>query len=168
MNEVAEAAGVTKPVLYQHFPSKRELYLELLSDVGTHLTSRITEASRAAPGPRERTVAGLEAYFTHVYENEAAFRLLFGSGARRDEEFASAVRAVEADIASNVAALLTSSIDEDRRQLLAHGIIGLAEGVCRHWLAGDNRDSLDLDPTELAEQVGELLWGGLRDLGRTS
>src|SRR5437764_485619 len=34
MAEVAQAAGVTKPVLYQHFGSKRELYLELLDDVG--------------------------------------------------------------------------------------------------------------------------------------
>ena len=37
MDDVAEAAGVTKPVLYQHFGSKRELYLELLDDVGRQL-----------------------------------------------------------------------------------------------------------------------------------
>ena len=34
MNDVAEAAGVTKPVLYQHFSSKRELFIELLADIG--------------------------------------------------------------------------------------------------------------------------------------
>jgi AcrR family transcriptional regulator len=37
MHEIAEAAGVTKPVLYQHFSSKRELYLELLDDVAGRL-----------------------------------------------------------------------------------------------------------------------------------
>src|SRR5687768_4632909 len=41
MNDLAEAAGVTKPVLYQHFGSKRELYLELLDDVGTRLRTAI-------------------------------------------------------------------------------------------------------------------------------
>ena len=41
MEEVAEAAGVTKPVLYQHFGSKRELYLELLEDVGGQMMAAV-------------------------------------------------------------------------------------------------------------------------------
>ena len=48
MNDVAEAAGVTKPVLYQHFASKRQLYLELLEDVGTRLGQVIEDATSSA------------------------------------------------------------------------------------------------------------------------
>ena len=46
MNDVAVAAGVTKPVLYQHFPSKQSLYVELLSDVGAQLDAAIVEGVR--------------------------------------------------------------------------------------------------------------------------
>jgi len=51
MEEVADAAGVTKPVLYQHFGSKRELYLELLDDVGGRLMATISAAVNAG-GPK--------------------------------------------------------------------------------------------------------------------
>ena len=65
MNDVADAAGVTKPVLYQHFPSKRALYLELLRSVGDRLMHEIAEAT-AGSGPREQVEQGLRAYFRFV------------------------------------------------------------------------------------------------------
>src|SRR5215831_7846797 len=77
MNEIAEAAGVTKPVLYQHFRSKRELYLELLEDVGGRLRDSIGKATSEAPNPREQVRAGFLAYFTFVAEQRTAFQLLF-------------------------------------------------------------------------------------------
>ena len=55
MDEIAEAAGVTKPVLYQHFPSKRSLYVELLTDTGDQLLAgadRRDAERRAGPRPR--------------------------------------------------------------------------------------------------------------------
>jgi AcrR family transcriptional regulator len=48
MDEIAEAAGVTKPVLYQHFPSKRALYVELLEETGRQLLSTLAEATALA------------------------------------------------------------------------------------------------------------------------
>src|SRR6476646_7442621 len=94
MNDIAEAAGVTKPVLYQHFRSKRALYLELLEDVGGRLQDAIEKAVSEADGPREQVTAGFTAYFHFVADQTTAFQLLFGGGARRDEEFADAVRLV--------------------------------------------------------------------------
>src|SRR5262245_51686136 len=88
MNDVAEAAGVTKPVLYQHFASKRELYLALLGEVGARLMEAITAATSQAASPRDQVTDGFAAYFRWVADDHAAFTLLFGSGARRDEEFA--------------------------------------------------------------------------------
>src|SRR2546421_12093092 len=92
MEDVADAAGVTKPVLYQHFGSKRELYLELLDDVGGRLMETISAAVAAAHGPRQQVHAGFLAYFRFVADHESASQLLFGSGARRDDEFADAGR----------------------------------------------------------------------------
>jgi AcrR family transcriptional regulator len=159
MNDLAEAAGVTKPVLYQHFRSKRALYLELLEDVGGRLREEIDKATTAAETPREQVHAGFLAYFRFVAEQQLAFQLLFGGGARRDEEFADAVRSVELSIADSIAALIVvEGLDDDRRRLLAHGIVGLAEGTSRHWLATGMAGSADV----LAEQVAGLAWAGLR------
>jgi AcrR family transcriptional regulator len=133
-------------VLYQHFRSKRALYLELLEDVGEQLRDAIDKATTRA-------------YFEFVAGQQLAFQLLFGGGARRDEEFADAVRRVEVSIADSIAALIVvDGLDEARRRLLAHGIVGLAEGTSRHWLANGMNGSADL----LAEQVAALAWAGLR------
>src|SRR3546814_14019983 len=100
MNDVAVAAGVTKPVLYQHFRSKRDLYREVLTDVGALLLDEITKATAAATTPHEQVEIGFRAYFRFVAANEAAFRVLFGGGTRRDEEFAAHVAPVEMGRAS--------------------------------------------------------------------
>lgn len=162
MNDVAEAAGVTKPVLYQHFASKRQLYLELLEDVGARLGQVIQEATSSAGGPHQQVEKGFAAYFRFVHENRSAYQLLFGGGSRRDVEFAEAVRRVEDHIAESVAALIEADVDPVHRQTLAYGLVGMAEGTSRFWVAED----LDLDPDVLARQVADLAWAGLRGIHR--
>lgn len=163
MDQVAEAAGVTKPVLYQHFKSKRGLYLEVLDDVGHRLLEEIGRATTAAVGPRQQVEAGFHAYFCFVAGNESAFRLLFGGGARRggiaDQELASAGRGVEDAIVEAIAPLINAGIDDAHRVLLAHGIVGLAEATCRWWLAEGRGE---LGPEDLSRRTAELAWGGLR------
>jgi AcrR family transcriptional regulator len=161
MNDLAEAAGVTKPVLYQHFGSKRELYLELLEDVGDRLREEIGKATSEAGTPREQVQRGFAAYFRFVADHEAAFQVLFGGGTRRDEEFAAHALRVEASIADGIAPLIdVPGLDDATRRLLAHGIVGLAEAASRHWLREDH----DADPEELASRVADLAWAGLRGL----
>src|SRR5262245_62990314 len=75
MNEVAEAAGVTKPVLYQHFASKRELYLALLHEEGARLLNAIAKATASAATPRAQVEQGFAAYFQWVAEDREAFLL---------------------------------------------------------------------------------------------
>jgi AcrR family transcriptional regulator len=162
MDDIADAAGVTKPVLYQHFPSKRDLYLELLEDVGRQLLEAITTATSEATTPRRQVEAGFTAYFSFVADNVSAFRLLFGSGARRDEEFDAAVTRVTDAIGDAIAGLIEADIDADHRRLLAAGIVGLAESACRHWV----RHDLDLTPDLLARRIADLAYAGLRGVHR--
>jgi AcrR family transcriptional regulator len=164
MDDLAEAAGVTKPVLYQHFRSKRELYLELLDDVGNRLLEAIGKATAAAGGPRQQVENGFSAYFRFVYENESAFRVLFvGSGRDgNDRGIIDAVRRVEDAIADAIATLIEADIDDEHRHLLAQGIVGLAESTSRYWLRHGRRE----DPEVLARRLADLAWAGLRSVHR--
>jgi AcrR family transcriptional regulator len=168
MEDVAEAAGVTKPVLYQHFSSKRELYQALLDDVGSRLVDEVTGAVRGAAGPRAQVEAGFSAYFSFVALQSHSFRLLFGGGgARRDEEFADSVRQVEDRMATAIADLIEADLAPDHRRMVGYGIVGLAEVTSRQWMAiRDADDSAPpVNPEEaarMAARIADLAWGGLR------
>lgn len=162
MNDVAEAAGVTKPVLYQHFESKRELFQALLDDVGAQMTGAIRAATAAEMGGKERTVRGFQAYFRWVHEHRDAFTVLFGGGSRQDPEFARAIREVTAQAAEAIAPLIDAGIDPEHRQMLAHAIVGISEGASR-WLVEHGGD---FDPDLVAERISGLAWAGLRGLAQ--
>src|SRR5205807_4307666 len=127
----------------EHFGPKRELYLELLEDVGGQMMAAVAKAVASARNPHQQVEAGFGAYFRFVEAHEHAFKLLFGGGARRDEEFADAVARVESSIAEELARLIEADIDTDHRRLLAFGLIGQAESASRHWIA--NGRDIDVD-----------------------
>ncbi|HEY3485357.1 MAG TPA: helix-turn-helix domain-containing protein, partial [Ilumatobacteraceae bacterium] len=131
MNDIAEAAGVTKPVLYQHFESKRELYRAVMEEVGNRLLSSIAKATADAPDGKSQTERGFQAYFRWVANDHDAFMLLFGGGVRRDDEFRDAIRRITDDAAAAIAPLIAVDIDDEQRRTLAHALIGLAEGASR-------------------------------------
>jgi AcrR family transcriptional regulator len=159
MSDIAEAAGVTKPVLYQHFASKRELYAHLLSEVGSQLQEAITKAVAAANSPREMVENGFAAYFQFVDSHRDAFQLFYASGSWRDEEFSALVHEVENSIAEQVAGLIEiEGLSEEQRRLLGHGIVGMIEGASTHWLSS----RASADPAELTRQLADLAWRGLR------
>ena len=135
MDDIAEAAGVTKPLLYQHFASKRALYLELLDSVSHTMLEAIGKAIAAAGGPRQQVEGGFAAYFHLVVTHADAFHLLFGSDVPNDPELSRAVRKVEDSIAESIDVLIDAGLDEDHRRLLAFAVVGMAEGASRHFLA---------------------------------
>ena len=162
MNDVAEAAGVTKPVLYQHFDSKRALFRALLEDVGNRLLSAIAKATADAPDGKSQTQRGFQAYFRWVAEDHDEFKLLYGGGTRRDDEFRGAIRRITAEAANAIAPLIAIDIEPEHRRTIAHAIVGLAEGASRRLVdIGDN-----FDPDAVARQVSDLAWAGLRAVHR--
>ena len=158
MNQIAEAAGITKPVLYQHFASKRELYLALIEEAGGRLLHIITAPSITETNGRRRVELGFLAYFQWVYDDHDSFQLLFGGGSRRDAEFSEAAGKFQSLVADAIEPLITADIDTEHRRTLAHAIVGLAEGVSRRLIRLGN----DFDPELIARQVSELAWAGLR------
>src|SRR6185312_6158820 len=158
MNDIADAAGVTKPVLYQHFDSKQALYLALVEEVGRRLLAAITKATAGAASGREMTELGFRAYFRFVAEDHDAFLLLYGSGASRDEESTSAVRRLTADAARAISPLIAVDVDPVHRRVLAQGLVGMAEGVSRYLV----EEGRGFDPDLVGGQVADLAWAGLR------
>ena len=158
MNQIAEAAGITKPVLYQHFASKRELYLALIEEAGERLLHIITAPSITETSGCRRVELGFLAYFQWVYDDHDSFQLLFGGGSRRDAEFSEAAGKFQSLVADAIEPLITADIDTEHRRTLAHAIVGLAEGVSRRLIRLGN----DFDPELIARQVSELAWAGLR------
>jgi AcrR family transcriptional regulator len=159
MNDVADAAGVTKPVLYQHFASKRELYLALS-------TRSAVSCSRPSPRPSDGAVAdraGFGAYFRWVDDDRDAFLLLFGSG-RRDEGVRRGRAQGRGGHRRAIEPLIAADIDASHRRTLAHALVGLAEGASRQLVAS----GLAFDPELISRQVADLAWAGLRGVRRVS
>lgn len=170
MDDIASAAGVTKPLLYQHFRSKRALFLELLGDVAQELLEEITAATLAASSPRQEVEAGFAAYFHYAIEHESAFRLLFDRSVPHDGELDQALRRVEDTIADAVTPLIAADIDQTHQRLLAYAVVGMAEGASRSWLrdrdAAESPDAVRAEADRLARRMAELAWGGLRAVHR--
>jgi AcrR family transcriptional regulator len=168
MDDIADAAGVTKPLLYQHFSSKRALYLELVDSIARELLGAVREAVVQADGPRQQVELGFAAYFRLVVNKEAEFRLLYGRDHADDPELGRALRAVEDAIAEAIDPLIAAGLEDDHRRLLAYGIVGMAEGASRRFMAqrheGEGDRALEEEAQRLAQRMADLAWAGLRSV----
>ena len=164
MDDIADRAGVSKPVLYQHFPGKRELYLALLELQVTELTDRVREAMSGTADNRERVDGAVGAYFDFIDAEGEAFRLVFESDLRNDEDVRTLVdrgtRACVEAIAGVIGA--ETGADHERALLLASGLTGLAETSARWWLASKGTVSRD----EAVAFMAALAWRGMSGFPR--
>jgi AcrR family transcriptional regulator len=161
MDDIAAAAGVTKPVLYQHFPSKRALFVDLLGELGQRLLHELAQATAAARSGRERVEAGFISYFRFTTSNEAAFRVLFGASARNDPEFADVIETLLDEIARVISSMIDIEGTTEHRRALAHALIGIAEATSRDTMSVGGAG---VEPEQLARWVSELAWFGLRGI----
>lgn len=168
MDEVAEQAGVTKPLLYQHFESKKALYIELVDEIAQRVLRGVAIASSAAKGPREQVELALRAYFEILVTDTDAFRLLYDRNHGGDDDLGRAVRQVEQALVEGVDPLVDAGLDERHRHLIAAAMVGMTEGASIAWMDSDFAKNVE-DPQErlvearrLASRVGGLMWAGLR------
>src|SRR5580704_3748663 len=166
MDDIAEAAGVTKPLVYQHFSSKRALYLELVDSIAQELFIAVRGAVMRANGPRQQVEMGFAAYFRLVINREAEFRLLYGRDHADDKELGRALRMVEDAIAAAIDPLIAAGLDDDHRRLLAYAVVGMAEGASRRFIEqrASNGISSQDEARRLAQRVADLAWAGLRSV----
>src|SRR5579875_1868804 len=84
MDDIAERAGVSKPVLYQHFPGKLELYVALLDQHADELERRVLAALESTTDNHDRVFGCVRAYFDFVDDPGGAFRLVFETDLRNE------------------------------------------------------------------------------------
>src|SRR3954466_9573217 len=164
MDDIADRAGVSKPVLYQHFPGKRELYLALLEQQVDELTDRVRQAMAGTDDNRARVAGAVGAYFDFIDAEGEAFRLVFESDLRNDADVRRiadrGARACIEAIAEVIAA--DTGADPERALLLASGLTGLCETSARWWLARQGTASRD----EAVSLLSALAWRGISGFPR--
>lgn len=167
MDQVATAAGVTKPLLYQHFESKHALYEELVTSAAARLLERLAVAASPDATPREKVDRGFDAFFTALLGEDASFRLLLVPSA--DEDVAHHLDLVEHSMIAFVDPLIDAGLDDDHRHLLAAAVVGTAKSAVLHWLetaTAMSEEARAAAAVRLARRCAQLVWGGLRSVGR--
>lgn len=164
MDEIADRAGVSKPVLYQHFPGKLELYLALLDKHCEVLEQLVRDAlSVSVDDNRDRVVATISAYFEFVGREGAAFRMIFESDLTSVPQVRSRLDAVELACAEAIADTIAgdTGVSDERAMLLGAALAGMGQISARYWLAAQ-RETIPRD--EASTLIAELAWGGLGSL----
>ena len=159
MDDIAERAGVSKPVLYQHFPGKLELYLALLEEHAAALTQRVRVALDSTTDNQKRVAASIEAYFDFVDGDGEGFRLVFESDLRNDPTVRERVERMTADCVEAITEVIAhdTGLPQDEARLLSVGLTGLAEIGARWWLSSADR----LEKRRAVELLVTLAWRGI-------
>jgi len=159
MDEIADRAGVSKPVLYQHFPGKLELYLALLDESVDALVETVRGALRSTTDNKQRVAATFRAYFEYVEGEGQAFRLVFESDLSNESAVRARLERGQRECAAMISQMVSqdAGLDDEEASLVSVGMVGLAQVTARYWLS--TRDHI---PREAAEQlVARLAWRGI-------
>jgi AcrR family transcriptional regulator len=168
MDDIAMAAGVSKPVLYQHFPGKLELYLALLDTQAESLASAVADALAATDDNQKRVHGVLSAYFDFMdggpHGQDGSFRLIFetdlGNEPAVRERVANVSNSTMMAIADTVAS--DTGLDRASAELLSVALSGAGQVAARWWL-----DSSRPIPKDQAIRLIEsLLWRGISNFPR--
>ncbi|MBE1498539.1 MULTISPECIES: TetR/AcrR family transcriptional regulator [Amycolatopsis] len=159
MDEIAEVAGVSKPVLYQHFPGKLDLYIALLESHVDELVKRVQTALDSTTENRQRVPATVGAFFDFVSEDAGAFRMVFESDLRGEPAVQEAVdRATSASVDAITETITADAgLDEDKARLLAVGLVGMSQVSARFWL----QHHQSMSQEEAVALTANLAWRGI-------
>jgi AcrR family transcriptional regulator len=135
MDDIAARAGVSKPVLYQHFPGKLELYLALI-DQHTGELEQLVRDALALSDNKARINTMTRAYFDFVGQEGAAFRLIFESDLANEPEVRRRLDQIDLTCAEAMAEIIRSetSMTQEEAVLVGVAFVGLAQTAARHWL----------------------------------
>ena len=163
MSQIAERAGVVASVIYDHFPSKRELHIELIRVHGDAMIARTITSIKPA-GPMEMLREGIDIYFVGVEEDPFAWRFLFRDPPA-DPEIAEAWRACHDRATEGIAGLISLGVPdlaeltglpgEQAAWMLAKVSQSATNGLAQWWY--ENRE---VPRDQVADVARRILWDG--------
>lgn len=165
MDDIAERAGVSKPILYQHFSSKQDFYLGVLDERVEYLVQHIAESIDAAVGNRNRLEAAIACYFKLVDDADHGFRLIFESDFTMNHEVRARVEDVVAQVSRIVGAEVANQTGKSigEANILAGGLCGMAQAAAWRWL----RLGRPIAMEDAISQTLDLAWNGLSSVNTT-
>jgi len=160
MDDIADAAGVSKPVLYQHFPSKLDLYLALLDQSCDRLVDVVGEALASTDDNADRVIATVAAFYEFVSSTGGEFRFVFESDLTGDGAVQRRLSRVNDEISDAIAEVIAgdTSLPPQQAKLLAVSLVGIAQVSARYWISGET-SAITLD--EAKHLVSSLAWRGI-------
>jgi AcrR family transcriptional regulator len=159
MDDIALRAGVSKPVLYQHFPSKLELYRALLDESANDMVAKVQAALAATEDNQDRVHRTIEAYYEFVSGDDQGYRLIFESDVRSEPDVQAAVdRAIEGCLDAVTETITKDTgVDAAHGRMLAAALVGLSQVSARYWLA----QGAQISRAEAVDLLSTLAWRGL-------
>ena len=159
VDDIADAAHVSKPVVYQHFPGKLELYLALLDESAADMVQALRDALDSTHDNRRRVEATMLAYFAFVERDGGAFRLVFESDLVHEPAVRERVEAAQHECAALVSDVIAedAGLSDEESMLLAVAMIGMAQVSARWWL----RTHSELERDAAAQVISQLSWRGI-------
>jgi AcrR family transcriptional regulator len=159
MDEIAERAGVSKPVLYQHFPGKLDLYLALLDESVAEMVGAVSEALASTTDNAQRVPATFRAFFDYVSGAGEAFRLVFESDLSNEPAVRARLDRAMFECAEMVSEFIRSDagVSNDEADLLGMALVGMAQVSSRYWLSSER--VIEKDTAE--DLLAKLAWRGI-------
>jgi AcrR family transcriptional regulator len=165
MDEVAAKVGVTKPLLYNYFGNKELLYVACMEKAGDVLTATIGSAVRATSRPDQALRTGVQAFFSFLDSDRAAWSVLFDETLPRSGEVAERVADYRGQILDLVSTSLLAQIPARHQEAarveveaLSEALLGAAEALARWWLRTEA-----VSAPEAAELLISTIEPGLRE-----
>jgi AcrR family transcriptional regulator len=141
MDEIASSVGVTKPLLYNYFGNKEQLYIACMERAGDSLTATVAAAVGASASPGDALGAGVRAFFAFLDSDRAAWAVLFDETLPRGGEVFERVADYRGRIVELVSGSMLAQLPQERRdaarvetEALSAALLGAAEALARWWL----------------------------------
>ena len=160
IEEIAEAAGVSKGLLYHYFPTKKDFILAVIDRGQAELTERI-QPDPSLP-PEQQFMSGLDSFLDYVEENATAYLTIFKVGAE-DPDITEALGAARRETLATLLAGLrewdgspVGTEPSPALEIAAQGWLFFVEGAILRWL-----EHRDLERRKLRAMLATAFTGAL-------
>ncbi len=164
MDDIAEASGVSKALVYQHFESKDELYMEVMRSFQHKIAETVLPAWAEDKPQQERFWRGFVAFFTFVEQNKQAWGVLYRDAVEIDDSMIKGIHTLNAELAETIAQVFIEDLESrgDSSPILTqyataagHAVVGACHALADFWLEHPDETVFRMAATAMA-----VLWQG--------